>query len=168
MRNKYFYGGSLFVISIILILFFILGDIRGDKEPMYTEMIENLKIFQDIEDLNFLLPYETEKLKCDLPEHAVAGYSAIVNYEGIDYSVTAYTFDTEEYAWIYFCQGFDFPTDIVAHYHVVVDNVKHYGKVEVTNDCNYFIITSSNTRSLPSFICFMNENLNIKVYQGEH
>lgn len=161
--RKYFLLGFLPVFAIALVIYFsqMISDSKAGDE-----VLENLTIFEDIDELSFLAPYEVEKSEPELPNHALKGYCAKISYEGKEYSVTALAFESEDWARLYLNDGVPLPQGI-ADYHMLLNTTNNKGSVEAAGGGNYYKIEGNSRGEFLEFVKFMSSNMSVPVYQGD-
>lgn len=157
--KKHFIFGFLIVLIIGMALF-VRIQITQMKEQ--TQMCNNLTIFDDISELDFLQPYETEPLQPEMPPHTVAAYCAKLNYKGCDYTVTAYVFDSADAAKVQLWgEGYD--QGFSANYGMVISQVNNTGTIEAVNGCNYYQVNGNGRKDFTEFVEFMCANMHTPV-----
>ncbi len=166
MKKTFSQFGVTLALLLVLLLCSSCSYLKQAINSEFNEITYGLKTFENIDELEFLKPYETEKISCDMPTHGEKVYSYKINYKGTEYTILACSFDSEDNAWLYFCSGFDFSKN-VAHCHVFIDNVEHIGQIEAVEGKSYYIVSTNDTKKLADFISYMNDNLSVPVYLGE-
>lgn len=166
MKKRFLQVGVILALLMVLLLCCSCSFLKQAINSEFNEITYGLKTFENIDELEFLKPYYVEEISCDMPAHVEKVCSHKINYEGTEYTILAYSFDTEDNAWLYFCSDFDFSKD-VAHCHVFIDNVEHIGQVEAVEGKSYYIVSTNDTKKLADFISYMNDNLSVPVYLGE-
>ena len=163
LKNKSFLAGILVIIVVVSII-----GIRNEfiSSQIEDQMIDGLTIFDKIEDLAFLKSYEVKTHAQDKPEHVTGMYSVSLNYEGNKYDIVAYTFDSKQNAWLYFCGQADCPKEYVAHYRLLVDNVNNTESISATEGCSYYEVKGYNNKAMPQFMEFFCEHMDTPVYKG--
>ena len=161
--RKYFLLGFLPVFAIALAIYFWQENSLFEE----SEKVEaNLTIFEDIDELSFLAPYEVEKSEPELPNHALKGYCAKISYKGNEYTVKALTFESEKLARLYLHDGIPVPEGM-AECSMLLDNSKDKGVVEAVGGGNYYEISGNSRGEFLEFVEFMNSNMSVPVYQGD-
>ena len=160
--SKHALAGFLLVV-VIGFAFFIPYMFSSMEAEM--EKFDDLTIFEDIDELDFLAPYEVEKTEPELPNHALKGYCAKISYEGKEYSVTALAFESEEWAKLY---GWGVPEEeSFANYYIGLDDTKNRGFVKACGGGNYYEIEGNSDEDFIEFVNFMSSNMKLPVYQGD-
>lgn len=161
--RKHFALGFLAVI-VVAVGIYISNVVSDFKEQ--DAMGKALTIFEDIDELGFLAPYEVVKTIPVLPEGAVNGYFAKISYKGNEYSVTAFIFASEDAAWKYMWNSDDFSED-VPHYATLMDSANDIGRVTAADGCNYYKVEGNCSDEFVEFVNFMSSNMKVPVKQGE-
>ena len=162
MRKHYLLG---FLLIIAVAVGIYISNVVSDFKER-DAMCEALTIFEDIDELEFLAPYEVVKTVPELPEGAVNGYFAKISYEGNEYSVTAFVFDSESAVWRYMWNDDDYSDD-VPHYGILMDSVNDVGRVTAADGCNYYEVEGSCSDEFVEFVNYMSANMKVPVKQGE-
>lgn len=163
MRNKYYTVTALAVFAAILVVSIVTGPSPVEEGRSFSKIIDGMTIFEDIDELSFLDPYVTEKLDAEPPEHVQAAYSATLEYKGAQFTLTAYTFETQEYAWAYFWRNMPLPPELTFNSRGMLDSVKHEAYAEATHGCSYYIVSGSDTEVFPKLVSFISEHLSTPV-----
>lgn len=161
--RKYFLLGFLPVFALSLVIYF--SQLNSDSKAG-DEVLENLTIFEDIDELSFLAPYEVEKIETELPDHALKGYCTKISYEGNAYFVTAFTFESEKLARLYLNDGIP-PIRDSADYSMLRDYTKNMGIISACGGGNYYQISGNSRGEFLEFVEFMSSNMTVPVYQGD-
>ena len=108
MRKPFIIG---VVVGIVLVMAASIAVTLPFSAP-FDKACRDISVFDDISELSFLKPYETEKVDRLLPDGAKESYCANISYKGGSYTVTAFVFDSEDLAWRYMFDVSDesFPT----------------------------------------------------------
>lgn len=167
MRNKYFTVTALAVLAVLLGVSIVTGPSPVDEGRSFSKVIDGMTIFEDIDELSFLDPYVTEELNTELPEHVQTAYSVELEYNGEQFMLTAYTFETQEYARAFFSRNMALPPELTFNSRGVLDSVKHEAYAEATHGCSYYIVSGSNTEVFPKLVSFISEHLSTPVDGGE-
>ena len=77
--------------------------------------------------------------------------------------LTAYTFETPEYAWAYFWRNMPLPPEFTSSSRGVLDSVKHEAYAEATHGCSYYIVSGSDTEVFPELVSSISEHLSTPV-----
>ncbi len=134
----------------------------------FNEACRDMTVFDDISELSFLQPYETEKVDRLLPDGAQESYCAKVSYKGGSYTVTAFAFDSEDKAMRYMLGLTDenFPALDGGYYTTGCDMAEDTAYVEVTHNGNYYRIDGDCSDGFIEFLQFMFENMSTPVKEG--
>lgn len=167
MRNKYFSITMLAVLIIMLGIYFAVTPTVVSEGRSFGKIIDDMTIFESIDELSFLEPYVTEKLDVELPEHAQTAYAVKLNYKDAEYTLIAYTFDSEENALAFYSEETGVPPEFVTRSQGMLDSVEHTAFARACYACSYYMVQGSNTEVLPELVSFISEHLTIPVDQGE-
>lgn len=154
-----------FIFGLLLVLVIGMGvyvHIQVTQMGEQAQMCENLTIFDDISELDFLQPYETERLQPEMPPHAVAAYCAKINYKGNDYTVTAYVFDSADAAVVQLW-GMVIDPYLSANYSTVISQVTNTGELSAINGCNFYQVNGNGRKDFCEFVEFMCANMHTPV-----
>ncbi len=159
--SKHALAGFLLVVVICGVIFIPKMFLSMESD---LDKFDDLTIFEDIDELNFLATYEVEKTEPELPDHALKGYCAKISYEGKKYSVTAFTFESEDQAKRY---GWGAPErEGFTNCYIGLDDTKNRGFVKACGGGNYYEIEGNSGEAFIEFVNFMSANMKMPVYQG--
>lgn len=160
MRKPFVLG---IVVGIVLVMI-INAVITLPFSAPFDKACRVLTVFDDISELSFLQPYETEKPDRLLPEGAEKSYCAEISYKGGSYTVTAFAFDSEDRALRYMFDVPDesFPTS-GAEYRTGYDMAKDEAYVEAAHNGNYYRIDGDCSGGFIEFLQFMFSNMHTPV-----
>lgn len=163
MRKPFIIG---VVVGIVLVMIISIVITLPFTVP-FDEACRDITVYDDISELSFLKPYETEKLDRLLPDGAKESYCANISYKGRSCTVTAFAFDSEDKAWRYMFDVSDesFPAT-GTEYRTGCDMAEDTAYVEVTHNGNYYRIDGDCSDGFVEFLQFMFENMSTPVKEG--
>lgn len=157
----------LAVLIIMLGVYFAAMPTVISEGRSFAKVVDNMTIFESVDELSFLEPYVTEKVDVALPEHAQAVYAVRLDYKGAEYMLIAYTFDSEESALAFCSEESGVPPKYITSSQGVLDSVERTAYARACYACSYYMVQGSNTEVLPELVSFISEHLTIPVNQGE-
>lgn len=130
----------------------------------FDKACRDITVYDDISELSFLKPYETEKLDRLLPDGAKESYCANISYKGGSCTVTAFVFDSEDLAWRYMFDVSDesFPAT-GTEYRTGFDMATDKAYVEVAHNGNYYRIDGDCSDGFVEFLRFMFSSMHTPV-----
>ena len=133
----------------------------------FDKACRDISVFDDISELSFLKPYETEKVDRLLPDGAKESYCANISYKGGSYTVTAFVFDSEDLAWRYMFDVSDesFPTT-GTEYRTGFDMATDKAYVEVAHNGNYYRVDGDCSDGFIEFLQLMFSSMPTPVKEG--
>lgn len=159
--KKPFYIGA--VVGVVLVMI-INAVITLPFTVSFNKACRNITVYDDISELSFLKPYETEKVDRLLPEGAEKSYCAEISYKGGSYTVTAFVFDSETQAQRYM---FDISDESYRgsgiEYSRGADRAKDEAYVEAAHNGNYYRIDGDCSDEFIDFLRFMFANMHTEV-----
>lgn len=163
MRKPFIIG---VVVGIVLVMAASIAVTLPFSAP-FDKACRDISVFDDISELSFLKPYETEKVDRLLPDGAKESYCANISYKGGSYTVTAFVFDSEDLAWRYMFDVSDesFPTT-GTEYRTGFDMATDKAYVEVAHNGNYYRVDGDCSDGFIEFLQFMFSNMPTPVKEG--
>lgn len=160
MRKPFIIG---VVVGIVLVMAASIAVTLPFTVP-FDEACRDITVFDDISELSFLKPYETEKLDRLLPDGAKESYCANISYKGGSCTVTAFVFDSEDLAWRYMFDVSDesFPTT-GTEYRTGFDMATDKAYVEVAHNGNYYRIDGDCSDGFIEFLQLMFSSMHTPV-----
>ena len=146
MRKPFYLG---VVLAIVLVMIASIAVTLPFTVP-FDEACRDITVYDDISELSFLKPYETEKLDRLLPDGAQESYCAKVSYKGGSYTVTAFAFDES------------FPTT-GTEYRTGFDMAKDEAYVEAAHNGNYYRIDGDCSDGFIEFLQLMFSSMHTPV-----
>ena len=164
MRKPFYLG---VVLAIVLVMIASIAVTLPFTVP-FNEVCRDMTVYDDISELSFLQPYETEKVDRLLPDGAQESYCAKVSYKGGSYTVTAFAFDSEDKAGRYMLglTNEEFPTVDGGYYNTGSDMALDTAYVEVAHNGNYYRIDGDCSDGFIEFLQFVFENMSTPVKEG--
>lgn len=163
MRKPFIIG---VVVGIVLVMAASIAVTLPFSAP-FDKACRDISIFDDISELSFLKPYETEKADRLLPDGAKESYCANISYKGGSYTVTAFVFDSEDLAWRYMFDVSDesFPTT-GTEYRTGFDMATDKAYVEVAHNGNYYRVDGDCSDGFIEFLQLMFSSMPTPVKEG--
>lgn len=163
MRKPFIIG---VVVGIVLVMAASIAVTLPFSAP-FDKACRDISIFDDISELSFLKPYETEKVDRLLPDGAKESYCANISYKGGSYTVTAFVFDSEDLAWRYMFDVSDesFPTT-GTEYRTGFDMATDKAYVEVAHNGNYYRVDGDCSDGFIEFLQLMFSSMSTPVKEG--
>ena len=163
MRKPFIIG---VVVGIVLVMAASIAVTLPFSAP-FDKACRDISVFDDISELSFLKPYETEKVDRLLPDGAKESYCANISYKGGSYTVTAFVFDSEDLAWRYMFDVSDesFPTT-GTEYRTGFDMATDKAYVEVAHNGNYYRVDGDCSDGLIEFLQLMFSSMPTPVKEG--
>lgn len=163
MRKPFIIG---VVVGIVLVMAASIAVTLPFSAP-FDKACRYISIFDDISELSFLKPYETEKVDRLLPDGAKESYCANISYKGGSYTVTAFVFDSEDLAWRYMFDVSDesFPTT-GTEYRTGFDMATDKAYVEVAHNGNYYRVDGDCSDGFIEFLQLMFSSMPTPVKEG--
>lgn len=163
MRKPFIIG---VVVGIVLVMAASIAVTLPFSAP-FDKACRDISVFDDISELSFLKPYETEKVDRLLPEGAKESYCANISYKGGSYTVTAFVFDSEDLAWRYMFDVSDesFPTT-GTEYRTGFDMATDKAYVEVAHNGNYYRVDGDCSDGFIEFLQLMFSSMPTPVKEG--
>lgn len=163
MRKPFIIG---VVVGIVLVMAASIAVTLPFSAP-FDKACRDISIFDDISELSFLKPYETEKVDRLLPDGAKESYCANISYKGGSYTVTAFVFDSEDLAWRYMFDVSDesFPTT-GTEYRTGFDMATDKAYVEVAHNGNYYRVDGDCSDGFIEFLQIMFSSMPTPVKEG--
>lgn len=163
MRKPFIIG---VVVGIVLVMAASIAVTLPFLAP-FDKACRDISIFDDISELSFLKPYETEKVDRLLPDGAKESYCANISYKGGSYTVTAFVFDSEDLAWRYMFDVSDesFPTT-GTEYRTGFDMATDKAYVEVAHNGNYYRVDGDCSDGFIEFLQLMFSSMPTPVKEG--
>lgn len=160
MRKPFIIG---VVVGIVLVMAASIAITLPFTVP-FDEACRDITVYDDISELSFLKPYETEKVDRLLPDGAKESYCAKVSYKGGSFTVTAFVFDSEDLAWRYMFDVSDesFPAT-GTEYRTGFDMATDKAYVEVAHNGNYYRIDGDCSDGFVEFLRFMFSSMHTPV-----
>lgn len=160
MRKPFIIG---VVVGIVLVMIISIVITLPFTVP-FDEACRDITVYDDISELSFLKPYETEKLDRLLPDGAKESYCANISYKGGSCTVTAFVFDSEDLAWRYMFDVSDesFPTT-GTEYRTGFDMATDKAYVEVAHNGNYYRVDGDCSDGFIEFLQFMFSSMHTPV-----
>lgn len=160
MRKPFIIG---VVVGIVLVMAASIAVTLPFTVP-FDEACRDITVYDDISELSFLKPYETEKLDRLLPDGAKESYCANISYKGGSCTVTAFVFDSEDLAWRYMFDVSDesFPAT-GTEYRTGFDMATDKAYVEVAHNGNYYRIDGDCSDGFIEFLQLMFSNMHTPV-----
>lgn len=160
MRKPFIIG---VVVGIVLVMIISIVITLPFTVP-FDKACRDITVFDDISELSFLKPYETEKLDRLLPDGAKESYCANISYKGGSCTVTAFVFDSEDRAWRYMFDVSDesFPTT-GTEYRTGFDMATDKAYVEVAHNGNYYRIDGDCSDGFIEFLQFVFSSMHTLV-----
>lgn len=149
MRNKYFSITMLVVLIIMLAVYFAATPTVVSEGRSFANVIDDMTIFESVDELDFLEPYVTKNLDVALPEHAQTVYAVRLNYKDAEYMLIAYTFDSEENALAFYSEETGVPPEFVTRSQGALDSIEHTAFARACYACSYYMVQGSDTEALP-------------------
>lgn len=164
MRKPFIIG---VVVGIVLVMIISIVITLPFTVP-FDEACRDITVYDDISELSFLKPYETEKLERLLPDGAKESYCAKIGYKGGSYTVTAFVFDSEDKAVRYMFGLADekFPELGGGYYNTGFDMAKDEAYVEAVHNGNYYRIDGDCSDGFIEFLQLMFSNMHTPVKEG--
>lgn len=163
MRKPFIIG---VVVGIVLVMAASIAVTLPFSAP-FDKACRDISVFDDISELSFLKPYETEKVDRLLPDGAKESYCANISYKGGSYTVTAFVFDSEDLAWRYMFDVSDesFPTT-GTEYRTGFDMATDKAYVEVAHNGNYYRVDGDCSDGFIEFLQIMFSSMPTPVKEG--
>lgn len=163
MRKPFIIG---VVVGIVLVMIISIVITLPFTVP-FDEACRDITVYDDISELSFLKPYETEKLERLLPDGAKESYCANISYKGGSCTVTAFVFDSEDLAWRYMFDVSDesFPTT-GTEYRTGFDMATDKAYVEVAHNGNYYRVDGDCSDGFIEFLQLMFSSMPTPVKEG--
>lgn len=163
MRKPFIIG---VVVGIVLVMAASVAVTLPFSAP-FDKACRDISVFDDISELSFLKPYETEKVDRLLPDGAKESYCANISYKGGSYTVTAFVFDSEDLAWRYMFDVSDesFPTT-GTEYRTGFDMATDKAYVEVAHNGNYYRVDGDCSDGFIEFLQLMFSSMPTPVKEG--
>lgn len=163
MRKPFIIG---VVVGIVLVMAASIAVTLPFSAP-FDKACRDISVFDDISELSFLKPYETEKVDRLLPDGAKESYCANISYKGGSYTVTALVFDSEDLAWRYMFDVSDesFPTT-GTEYRTGFDMATDKAYVEVAHNGNYYRVDGDCSDGFIEFLQLMFSSMPTPVKEG--
>lgn len=163
MRKPFIIG---VVVGIVLVMAASIAVTLPFSAP-FDKACRDISVFDDISELSFLKPYETEKVDRLLPDGAKESYCANISYKGGSYTVTAFVFDSEDLAWRYMFDVSDesFPTT-GTEYRTGFDMATDKAYVEVAHNGNYYRVDGDCSDGFIEFLQLMFSSMPTPVKEG--
>lgn len=163
MRKPFIIG---VVVGIVLVMAASIAVTLPFEAP-FDKACRDISVFDDISELSFLKPYETEKVDRLLPDGAKESYCANISYKGGSYTVTAFVFDSEDLAWRYMFDVSDesFPTT-GTEYRTGFDMATDKAYVEVAHNGNYYRVDGDCSDGFVEFLQLMFSSMPTPVKEG--
>lgn len=163
MRKPFIIG---VVVGIVLVMAASIAVTLPFSAP-FDKACRDISVFDDISELSFLKPYETEKVDRLLPDGARESYCANISYKGGSYTVTAFVFDSEDLAWRYMFDVSDesFPTT-GTEYRTGFDMATDKAYVEVAHNGNYYRVDGDCSDGFIEFLQLMFSSMPTPVKEG--
>lgn len=163
MRKPFIIG---VVVGIMLVMAASIAVTLPFSAP-FDKACRDISVFDDISELSFLKPYETEKVDRLLPDGAKESYCANISYKGGSYTVTAFVFDSEDLAWRYMFDVSDesFPTT-GTEYRTGFDMATDKAYVEVAHNGNYYRVDGDCSDGFIEFLQLMFSSMPTPVKEG--
>lgn len=160
MRKPFIIG---VVVGIVLVMAASIAVTLPFSAP-FDKACRDISVFDDISELSFLKPYETEKVDRLLPDGAKESYCANISYKGGSYTVTAFVFDSEDLAWRYMFDVSDesFPTT-GTEYRTGFDMATDKAYVEAVHNGNYYRIDGDCSDGFIEFLQFVFSSMHTPV-----
>lgn len=160
MRKPFIIG---VVVGIVLVMAASIAVTLPFTVP-FDEACRDITVYDDISELSFLKPYETEKLDRLLPDGAKESYCANISYKGGSCTVTAFVFDSEDLAWRYMFDVSDesFPAT-GTEYRTGFDMATDKAYVEVAHNGNYYRIDGDCSDGFIEFLQLMFSSMHTPV-----
>lgn len=160
MRKPFLIG---VVVGIVLVMIISVVITLPFTVP-FDEACRDITVYDDISELSFLKPYETEKLDRLLPDGAKESYCANISYKGGSCTVTAFVFDSEDLAWRYMFDVSDesFPAT-GTEYRTGFDMATDKAYVEVAHNGNYYRIDGDCSDGFIEFLQFVFSSMHTPV-----
>lgn len=160
MRKPFIIG---VVVGIVLVMAASIAVTLPFSAP-FDKACRDISVFDDISELSFLKPYETEKVDRLLPDGAKESYCANISYKGGSCTVTAFVFDSEDLAWRYMFDVSDesFPTT-GTEYRTGFDMATDKAYVEVAHNGNYYRIDGDCSDGFIEFLQLMFSSMHTPV-----
>ena len=163
MRKPFIIG---VVVGIVLVMAASIAVTLPFSAP-FDKACRDISVFDDISELSFLKPYETEKVDRLLPDGAKESYCANISYKGGSYTVTAFVFDSEDLAWRYMFDVSDesFPTT-GTEYRTGFDMATDKAYVEVAHNGNYYRVDGDCSDGFIEFLQLIFSSMPTPVKEG--
>lgn len=163
MRKPFIIG---VVVGIVLVMAASIAVTLPFSAP-FDKACRDISVFDDISELSFLKPYETEKVDRLLPDGAKESYCANISYKGGSYTVTAFVFASEDLAWRYMFDVSDesFPTT-GTEYRTGFDMATDKAYVEVAHNGNYYRVDGDCSDGFIEFLQLMFSSMPTPVKEG--
>lgn len=163
MRKPFIIG---VVVGIVLVMAASIAVTLPFSAP-FDKACRDISVFDDISELSFLKPYETEKVDRLLPDGAKESYCANISYKGGSYTVTAFVFDSEDLAWRYMFDVSDesFPTT-GTEYRTGFDMATDKAYVEVAHNGKYYRVDGDCSDGFIEFLQLMFSSMPTPVKEG--
>lgn len=163
MRKPFIIG---VVVGIVLVMAASIAVTLPFSAP-FDKACRDISVFDDISELSFLKPYETEKVDRLLPDGAKESYCANISYKGGSYTVTAFVFDSEDLAWRYMFDVSDesFPTT-GTEYRTGFDMATDKAYVEVAHNGNYYRVDGDCSDGFIEFLQLMFSSMPTPAKEG--
>lgn len=160
MRKPFIIGVTVGIVLVMIISIVITLPFTVP----FDEACRDITVYDDISELSFLKPYETEKLDRLLPDGAKESYCANISYKGGSCTVTAFVFDSEDLAWRYMFDVSDesFPTT-GTEYRTGFDMATDKAYVEVAHNGNYYRIDGDCSDGFIEFLQLMFSSMHTPV-----
>ncbi|HCQ73413.1 MAG TPA: hypothetical protein DIT84_01280 [Clostridiales bacterium] len=160
MRKPFIIG---VVVGIVLVMAASIAITLPFTVP-FDEACRDITVYDDISELSFLKPYETEKVDRLLPDGAKESYCANISYKGGSCTVTAFVFDSEDLAWRYMFDVSDesFPAT-GTEYRTGFDMATDKAYVEVAHNGNYYRVDGNCSDAFIEFLQLMFSSMHTPV-----
>lgn len=160
MRKPFIIG---VVVGIVLVMIISIVITLPFTVP-FDEACRDITVYDDISELSFLKPYETEKVDRLLPDGAKESYCANISYKGGSCTVTAFVFDSEDRAWRYMFDVSDesFPAT-GTEYRTGFDMAKDEAYVEAVHNGNYYRVDGDCSDGFIEFLQFVFSSMHTPV-----
>lgn len=161
MRKPFIIG---VVVGIVLVMIISIVITLPFTVP-FDEACRDITVYDDISELSFLKPYETEKLDRLLPDGAKESYCANISYKGGSCTVTAFVFGSEDKAVRYMFGLTDekFPALGGGYYNTGCDMAKDEAYVEAVHNGNYYRVDGDCSDGFIEFLQLMFSSMHTPV-----
>lgn len=160
MRKPFIIG---VVVGIVLVMIISIVITLPFTVP-FDEACRDITVYDDISELSFLKPYETEKLDRLLPDGAKESYCANISYKGGSCTVTAFVFDSKDLAWRYMFDVSDESFHTTGtEYRTGFDMATDKAYVEVAHNGNYYRVDGDCSDGFIEFLQLMFSSMHTPV-----